>query len=107
MSIFFGKNINNNLTMTNLNGRYLTSFEIILKILMKMASPREKFVEDLINLVELRRLRSSIHERLKKAGKIFQFSEKCRFEISRKYLSLKRLVVGGRLLQEGLKIWQY
>lgn len=67
--------------MTNLNGRHLTSFEIILKISIKMTSPRENFVEDLINLIDLRRLRSSIHERLKKASNIFQSSEKYRFKI--------------------------
>ena len=71
--------------MTNLNGRYPTSFKIILKISIKMASPREKFAEDLINLVELHRLRSSIHERLKKAGNILKFSKKCRFKMSKKY----------------------
>lgn len=52
-----------------------------------MASPREKFVEDLVNLVELRRLRSSIREHLKKAGNIFQYIKKYRFKISAKFLS--------------------
>lgn len=65
--------------MTNLNGRYPTSFKIILNISIQMANPREKFVEDLINLVELHRLRSSIQERLKKVGNIFQSSKKSKF----------------------------